>query len=51
MQGVRKYKKTITSQDFLVEGWSIEGHITKVVEWIVIDFGLLILHKSKVLII
>jgi len=34
----------------LVEGWSIEGRITKVIEWIVMDFGLLILHKTKVLI-
>jgi len=42
-------KKTMTSQDFLVEGWSIEGRVTKVVEWIVMDFGLLILHKTKVL--
>jgi len=39
------------SRFFLVKGWSIEGHVTKVVEWIVMDFGLLILHKSKVLII
>jgi len=36
---------------FLVEGWSIEGHVTKVVEQIVMDFGLLILHKTKVLIV
>jgi len=33
-------------QDFLVEGWSIEGHVTKVVEWIVMYFGLLILADS-----
>jgi len=35
----------------LVEGWSIEGHIPKVVEWIVMNVGLLILHKTKVLIL
>jgi len=29
----------------------VEGHATKVVEWIVINFGLLILHKTKVLIL
>jgi len=28
----RKNKKTTIGQDFLVKGWSIEGHITKVVE-------------------
>jgi len=39
------------SRCFLVEGWSIEGCVTKVVEQIIMDFGLLILHKSKVLII
>jgi len=44
-------KKMTTGQDFFSEEWSIEGCITKVVEWIVIDFGLLILHKTKVLII
>jgi len=32
---------------FLLEGWSIGGHITKVVEWIGVDFGLLILHKQR----
>jgi len=37
-------------KNILVEGWSIEGHVTKVVERIVMDFGLLILHKTKVLI-
>jgi len=36
---------------FLVEGWSIEGHVTKVVEQIVMNVGLLILHKTKVLIL
>jgi len=44
-------KKTTTSQDFLVKGWSVEGHVIKVVEHIVMDFGLLILHKTKVLIL
>jgi len=34
---------------FSVKGWSIGGYITKMVEWIVMDFGLLILHKTKVL--
>jgi len=34
------WKKTI-GQEFL-EGWSIEGHITKVLEQIVIDFGLVL---------
>jgi len=33
---------------FFVEGWSIEGHLTKLVEWIVMNFGLLIVHKTKV---
>jgi len=41
----------MTGQEFLVKGWSIEGCITKVVEQIVMDFGLLILHKTKELII
>jgi len=41
----------MTGQDFLVEGWSIKGHVTKVVEWIAMDFGFLILHKTKVLIL
>jgi len=31
-----------------VKGWSIEDHVTKVAEWIVMDFGLRILHKTKV---
>jgi len=30
--------KITTGQDFVKE-WSIEGHITKVVEWILMDFG------------
>jgi len=34
-----KEKIKITSQDLFFEGWSIKGHITKVVEWIVMDFG------------
>jgi len=38
------------SRFFLVNGWSTEGHVTKVVERIAMDFGLLILHKTKVLI-
>jgi len=38
-----------TGQDFLVKGWSIEVHVTKVVQWIVMNVGLLILHKTKVL--
>jgi len=45
-----KKKKTTTGQDFLVDGWSTEGRVTKVVERIVMNFGLLILHKTKVLI-
>jgi len=48
---IKKIKKTMTSQDFLVEGWSIEGCITKVVEWIVMNVGFLILHKTKVLVL
>jgi len=44
-------KKQQLVKIFLVKGWNIEGHVTKVVERIVMDFGLLILHKSKVLII
>jgi len=39
------------SKNFLVEGWSIESRIPKVVEWIVMNVGLLILHKTKVLIL
>jgi len=49
--GVCENKKNDDWSRFcLVDGWSTEGHITKVVEQIVIDFGLLILHKTKVLI-
>jgi len=49
--GCVKIKKQRPVMIFLVEGWSIEGRVTKMVEWIVMDFGLLILHKTKVLII
>jgi len=38
-----------TGQDFYVKG-STKGCITKVVEQIVMDFGLLIPYKTKVLI-
>jgi len=48
--GCVKIKKE-RSKNFLVKGWSIEGHVPKVVEWIVINVGLLILHKTKVLIL
>jgi len=41
----------MTGQDFLVEGWSIKGRDTKVVEWIVMNVGLLILHKTNVLVL
>jgi len=44
-------KKTTTSQDFLVKGWSVEGHITKVIEQIIADFDLLILHKTSMLLL
>jgi len=40
----------MTGQDFLVEEWSIKGCITKMVEWIVMNVGLLILYKTKVLV-
>jgi len=46
----KENKKQWTVKNFLVEGWSIEGCVTQVVEQIVMDFGLLILHKTKVLI-
>jgi len=47
--GCAKIKKTtIPVNIFLVEGWSVEGHVTKVIKWIVMDFSLLILHKTKV---
>jgi len=39
------------SKKFLVEGWSIEGRVPKVVERIVMNVDLLILHKTKVLIL
>jgi len=39
------------SKNFIVEGWSIEAHVPKVVEQIVMNVGLLILHKTKVLIL
>jgi len=39
------------SKIFLVKGWSIEGCIPKVVEWIVMNVGLLILHETKILIL
>jgi len=52
---VAKIKKILKNNDwsslFLVEGWSIEGRVTKVVEQIVMNVGLLILHKTKVLIL
>jgi len=47
----KKKKKPQPVKKFLVEGWSIEDRVIKVVELIVMDFGLLILHKTKVLII
>jgi len=43
-----KVKKRRPLKIFFIEGWSIEGHVTKVVEWIVMNDGLLILHKTKV---
>jgi len=46
-----KIKKRQPVKIFLVEGWSIKGHVTKVVEWIVMNVGLLILHKTKVLVL
>jgi len=49
VQGVQKNDNQ--SRFLLVKGWSIEGCVTKVVERIVMDFGLLILHKTMVLII
>jgi len=39
------------SKIFFVEGWSIKGHVTKVVEWTAMNVGLLILNKTKVLIL
>jgi len=38
------------SRFFLVKAWSTESRVTKLVERIVMDFDLLILHKTKVLI-
>jgi len=48
-----EYKKENNDQSkfFLVKGWSIEGRVPKVVEWIVMNVGLLNLHKTKVLIL
>jgi len=48
-EGCENKKKRQPVKIFLVEGWSIEGHVTKVVEQIVMKVGLLILHKTKVL--
>jgi len=44
---VAKINKKTTSQK--VKEWSIEGHVTnlKVVKQIVMNFGLLILHKQR----
>jgi len=50
-KGCEKKKNDNQSRLFLVEGWSIEGCITKVVERIVMNVGLLILHKTKVLVL
>ena len=46
-----KKKNDYWMKFFLVEGWSINSHVRKVVERIVMDFGLLILHETKVLIL
>jgi len=35
----KKGKEKATNQDFLVEGWSIEGYVTKVAKQNVMDFG------------
>jgi len=40
-------KKDNHSRFYLVKGWGIESYVTKVIEQIVMDFGL-ILHKTKV---
>jgi len=48
---IKVAKKTTPVKIFVVEGWSIEGHITKVVEQIVMNVGWLILHKTKVLVL
>jgi len=42
--GKNKKEKINWPRIFLVEGWSIEGHVTKVIEQTVLDFGLLFLH-------
>jgi len=44
----KKIKNDNWSRFFLVEGWNIKGHVTKVVEWIVMNVGLLTLLKTKV---
>jgi len=49
-KSVQNKKNHNQSRFFLVEGWSIEGRITKVVERIVMNVGLLNLHKTMVLI-
>jgi len=46
----RNNKKQQPIKIFLVKGCSTEGCVTKMVERIIMDFGLLILHKTKVLI-
>jgi len=46
---VCKNKKSQPVKILLVKGWSVEGCITKVVEQIVMDFGLPILHKTLIL--
>jgi len=38
------------SRFILVKKWNIKGSVTRIVEQIVMDFGLLILHKTKVLV-
>jgi len=38
----------MTIQDFFIKGWNIEGCVTTVVERIVMNDGLLILHKTNV---
>jgi len=54
-QGTRRFQnkeKTTTVLRFiLVEGLDIEGYVTKVVKQIVMDFGLLILHKTNAIIL
>jgi len=48
---IKKIKKRWLLKIFLVKGWSIEGCVTKVVEWNVMNVGLLILHKTKLLVL